>query len=128
MLTSGPLRRRRRLSLTPLIDVIFLLLLFFMLSSTFSKFSEVKLAHGTAQQASAGKPDVILAVADGALRLNGSDVDVAGLGAALETAKGNGARQVLIMVAADVLSQDFVTVVQAVSKSGLPVSVARQGP
>ena len=32
--------RRRRLPLTPLIDVIFLLLLFFMLSSTFTRFSD----------------------------------------------------------------------------------------
>ncbi|SFJ69663.1 ExbD/TolR family protein [Celeribacter neptunius] len=37
-------RRRRRLSMTSLIDVIFLLLLFFMLTSTFSRFSEVELA------------------------------------------------------------------------------------
>lgn len=37
-------RRRKRLSMTSLIDVIFLLLLFFMLTSTFSRFSEVELA------------------------------------------------------------------------------------
>ena len=36
-------RRRRRLSMTSLIDVIFLLLLFFMLTSTFTRFSEVEL-------------------------------------------------------------------------------------
>ncbi|MDE4133135.1 biopolymer transporter ExbD [Phaeobacter sp. QD34_3] len=34
---------RRRLSMTSLIDVIFLLLLFFMLTSTFSKYGEVEL-------------------------------------------------------------------------------------
>ncbi len=38
--------RQRRLSLTSLIDVIFLLLLFFMLSSTFSKYGEVPLLVG----------------------------------------------------------------------------------
>lgn len=37
-------RQRRRASITSLIDVIFLLLLFFMLASTFSKFSEIELA------------------------------------------------------------------------------------
>lgn len=36
--------RRRRLSMTSLIDVIFLLLLFFMLTSTFSRYGEVSLA------------------------------------------------------------------------------------
>ena len=41
--------RRRRASITSLIDVIFLLLLFFMLASTFSKFSEMDIAvAGTA--------------------------------------------------------------------------------
>lgn len=35
--------RRRQISVTSLIDVIFLLLLFFMLSSTFSRFADVEL-------------------------------------------------------------------------------------
>lgn len=35
--------RRRVLNLTPLIDVVFLLLVFFMLASTFLKFGTVKL-------------------------------------------------------------------------------------
>nr|WP_120631445.1 biopolymer transporter ExbD [Ruegeria sp. EL01] len=35
-------KRRKRLSMTSLIDVIFLLLLFFMLTSTFSKFGEIE--------------------------------------------------------------------------------------
>ena len=40
---------RRRLGLTPLIDVIFLLLLFFMLSSTFSRFSDLSLGRIAAE-------------------------------------------------------------------------------
>jgi len=40
--------RRRRLSMTSLIDVIFLLLLFFMLTSTFSKFAEIELTTAAA--------------------------------------------------------------------------------
>jgi biopolymer transport protein ExbD len=36
--------RMRRLALTPLIDVVFLLLLFFMLTTTFSRLGEVDLA------------------------------------------------------------------------------------
>ncbi|WP_253285859.1 MULTISPECIES: biopolymer transporter ExbD [unclassified Ruegeria] len=43
---------RRRMSMTPLIDVIFLLLLFFMLSSTFSRFSEIELSSATQGAAS----------------------------------------------------------------------------
>lgn len=36
--------RRRALSLTPLVDVIFLLLLFFMLTSTFVRHGEIELS------------------------------------------------------------------------------------
>ena len=41
-------QQRRRASITSLIDVIFLLLLFFMLASTFSKFSEIDIAVASA--------------------------------------------------------------------------------
>lgn len=47
-------RKRRGLSMTSLIDVIFLLLLFFMLTSTFSRFAEVELT--TARAAIAAPP------------------------------------------------------------------------
>ena len=81
-----PLRprfRRRVLSMTSLIDVIFLLLLFFMLSSTFSKFSEVDLADaGAAGGASTGKV-LFLQVAQEGLRLNAETVTLDGLGARL---------------------------------------------
>jgi len=36
-------RRKNMISLTPLIDVVFILLLFFMLSSTFSKWHRIEL-------------------------------------------------------------------------------------
>ena len=38
---------KKRLALTSLIDIIFLLLLFLMLTSTFSKFSEIELGVAT---------------------------------------------------------------------------------
>ncbi|MFW2587065.1 ExbD/TolR family protein [Sagittula sp. SSi028] len=67
---------RRKLSMTSLIDVIFLLLLFFMLSSTFSKFAEVELAAGGAGAATSDptqKP-VFLRLGAEALDLNGRAV------------------------------------------------------
>jgi len=45
----------RRISLTPLIDVVFLLLIFFMLSSTFLKFTAINIGGG---QAGAGTGDI----------------------------------------------------------------------
>lgn len=72
--------RRRRLSMTSLIDVIFLLLLFFMLSSTFSRYAEVELS--TANAGATGSSDIeksFLQLREETLRVNGQDVGLAAL-------------------------------------------------
>ncbi|MGP9789213.1 ExbD/TolR family protein [Roseinatronobacter sp. NSM] len=81
--------RRKRLSMTSLIDVIFLLLLFFMLSSTFARQGEVPLdlAMGGATEMPE-TPPLFLQLAPDGLRLNsvqGTDDD---LQAALDTPEG----------------------------------------
>ncbi|MCV3274011.1 biopolymer transporter ExbD [Roseobacter sinensis] len=66
-------RMRRRLSMTSLIDVIFLLLLFFMLSSTFTRFAEVEILAG--QQAGRRTQDVppmFLQLSPDGLTVNGA--------------------------------------------------------
>jgi biopolymer transport protein ExbD len=68
--------------MTSLIDVIFLLLLFFMLTSTFSKFAEVELtsaASGTAP--AADTPPLFLQLGAESLRLNGDALELATLSA-----------------------------------------------
>lgn len=58
-LTDKPLRPRAHISLTPLIDVVFILLLFFMLSSTFSPLSALNIhsvSHGTSHETQDKKP------------------------------------------------------------------------
>ncbi|MEL7099715.1 MAG: biopolymer transporter ExbD [Pseudomonadota bacterium] len=66
-------RRARRLSMTSLIDVIFLLLLFFMLSSTFSRFAEVELHSAGTGPAAAPAPETLLflRLTPGGATLNG---------------------------------------------------------
>ncbi|MFT6676084.1 MAG: biopolymer transport protein ExbD [Sulfitobacter sp.] len=60
--------------MTSLIDVIFLLLLFFMLTSTFSKFAEVELsAAGSAATAPPQTPPLFLQLLPESLRLNGTE-------------------------------------------------------
>lgn len=66
--------------MTSLIDVIFLLLLFFMLTSTFSKFSEVELsAAGSGATAPSDTPPIFLQLETGTLRLNGDALSMAEL-------------------------------------------------
>jgi len=71
------------MSMTSLIDVIFLLLLFFMLSSTFTRFAEVELsAAGSASGASLDRP-VFLSLGADRLRLNATDASLKDLSDAL---------------------------------------------
>ncbi|MEQ9240543.1 ExbD/TolR family protein [Roseovarius indicus] len=72
--------RRRRLSMTSLIDVIFLLLLFFMLSSTFSRFSEVEISAAGSGGATESETQMsFLQLGENSLRMNGEDIDLTNL-------------------------------------------------
>lgn len=90
--------------MTPLVDVIFLLLLFFMLSSTFSTFGEIELSHaagGSAAQESQPKR-AFLQLGAARLVLNGAPVDLNDLAARVD------AGQVLVSLDADVSAQRLV--------------------
>lgn len=77
-------RQRKPLSMTSLIDVIFLLLLFFMLSSTFSRYAEVPLPLGGGGTAKATTP-MFLRVDETELTLNGRPVVLTTLAAQLSS-------------------------------------------
>ncbi|MGH1454976.1 MAG: biopolymer transporter ExbD [Paracoccaceae bacterium] len=72
-------RRRRKLSMTSLIDVIFLLLLFFMLSSTFTRFAEVELAASGSGATTTGERPLFLRLSPDRITLNGNDAAMAAL-------------------------------------------------
>ncbi|MWB79079.1 biopolymer transporter ExbD [Pseudooceanicola sp. 216_PA32_1] len=92
--------------MTSLIDVIFLLLLFFMLSSTFTRFAEVEFASARSGSAASSERPVFLSLAARALRVNGSDAAFDTLRETLETHRSSdGPLGVLVAVAADVTAQ-----------------------
>ena len=82
-LVFRPARRRRRvtLNLTSLIDVLFLLLIFFMLTSTFRQLGEMELdlpESSTSTPALSGleaRPTEVVLRADGSLLVDGEAVD-----------------------------------------------------
>ncbi|MEH6786112.1 MAG: biopolymer transporter ExbD [Paracoccus sp. (in: a-proteobacteria)] len=80
----GPRRHPRRMSLTPMIDVVFLLLIFFMLSSRFGMDTVLPIAGGAGGSESAwqGAPRLVRIGADD-LALNGVAIAAADLAAAL---------------------------------------------
>ncbi|SNR73528.1 biopolymer transporter ExbD [Puniceibacterium sediminis] len=98
-------RPARRLSVTPLIDIIFLLLLFFMLSSTFSKFAEVPLSSARTGATLASGDRLFLRLAPDTLSLNGVAMDIARLPAAITERTGTGAPPVIVSSAPAVSAQ-----------------------
>lgn len=68
---------RRSLNLTPLIDVVFLLLIFFMVSTTFEKQSKLKieLPEASPNAVASAQNDLIIAIAqNGAFYVNNNEV------------------------------------------------------
>lgn len=80
MLSLAHTAPRRRLALTPLIDVVFLLLMFFMLTSSFDKFATIDLSIGgkaTAGSSTTKISNIIVRVHEnGRLDINGLSVEM----------------------------------------------------
>ncbi|APZ51703.1 outer membrane transport energization protein ExbD [Salipiger abyssi] len=96
--------------MTSLIDVIFLLLLFFMLTSTFTRFAEVELTSGgTGAAPSASERPLFLQLGPETARLNSADVALEGLAEALAEQRGEAsaseARRLLVALQPGVTAQ-----------------------
>jgi biopolymer transport protein ExbD len=109
------------MGLTPLIDMIFLLLLFFLLGSDFVTYGQGRLAppRGTGGETSAAPHVVITLSADGALSWNGARVDAAFL--RRETAKLTGLndeQMMVLMPAGSANVQQVTTIMDALQASG----------
>ncbi|MEP3747396.1 MAG: biopolymer transporter ExbD [Nitratireductor sp.] len=120
-------RPRRPVSVTPLIDVIFLLLLFFMLTSTFAKFSEVEITGGRAGEAVAGKPpDIIVRLSETDWRVNGRPLTEADALVEIGRLEQAGAETAVLLVRGAITSQAMVGAIEAIRRgTGLSLSVAR---
>ncbi|HLS19710.1 MAG TPA: biopolymer transporter ExbD [Paracoccaceae bacterium] len=68
-------RRRAQIGLTPLIDVVFILLVFFMLASSFLDWRSIDIAGGNTGAAQPGLEGALLVdLQEDGLRLSGEDV------------------------------------------------------
>ena len=124
-------RRRPReeldLNLTPLIDVVFLLLIFFMVSTTFQKESEIslQLPRASTEPPEEAVPDRLEVVIDatGTFYVNDQELlksDIESLQAALyELAGGDRDRPVTIRADAQTPHQAFVTAMDAAARLGM---------
>ncbi|MEM9642892.1 MAG: biopolymer transporter ExbD [Pseudomonadota bacterium] len=121
-------RRTRRISMTSLIDVIFLLLLFFMLTSTFTKFAELPLVSaGQGATAPTDQAPVFIRLGSDTVLLNGAAADIQTIAEPLSALVQDAPRTVLITTAgSEVTSQRLVDLLVALAPiSGVAVQVLR---
>jgi len=142
MRLGDPQTVRRKISLLPLIDVIFLLLIFFMFSSNLSPFSllqltrdqvtkgpeiQVDAAPPTPPSFSAKQVDVMILVEAGNMvRINGRRVAAEDLRTELSNLRQNGAENLMIAPSRRATVQDLVTVLEAAKQSAIPYVAIRQ--
>ena len=123
------------INLTPLIDVVFLLLIFFMVSTTFDTTSQLKIKLPEASQNANQDPPQKLSLlidAEGRFFLNSRELSnnkSATLQAALERTLDGTKRPIVIQSDANAPVQAMVTAMDVVGRLGLPqVSIATTHP
>ncbi len=113
-----PRRNKVLINITSLIDVLFLLLIFFMISSTFLEQPGIKLELPEAKSAvvTEQKDYVLFVDEEGHLYLNQDEVSLAGLEARLKEALPNMREGALILKADQDVSHGLVVRVMDIAK------------
>ncbi len=119
MQVDAPITPRRRMSMTPLIDVVFLLLIFFMLASTFMKYSRIDITGsvpGRAAQSVAGS--LYLRIHEGGrIDLNGSPLELSTLVSALDAHADKAGARIIVRPMENTNVQDVVRILDIVRRS-----------
>ena len=121
MFAFGQPRQRRRASLTPMIDVVFLLLVFFMLASRFGAEGGVVLSAAVPGEAAAwtGPPRLVEVGPAGVLALNGVAVAPEALAGALAALMQAPDDAVVLRAREGARVQDLVTAAEGLRAAGL---------
>ena len=128
------LREELSINITPLIDVVFLLLIFFMLTTTFSRETRllINLPEANADIAESQSPQIEITVArGGSYTINGRALinrRIETLMRGLELESGGDLNVPIILVAdAEATHQSVVTAMDAISQSGfIRMNIATQ--
>jgi biopolymer transport protein ExbD len=115
--------RKPAFAMTPLADIMFQLLIFFMLSSSLAPFALIPLAAPTAPasqdtatpQQQGGTSDIVIwHVAAGEVRARGESLPLASLPEVIKALKLDGLDEILLFTTASATTQDLATVIGAV--------------
>ena len=120
-------RDEPEINLIPFIDVLLVVLIFLMLSTTYSKFTEMELRLPVADadvQRDRPREIMVSITADGRYAINRAplpDRSIDSVAAALVAAAGNNAKDNVVIVSADASAthQSVITVMEAARRAGL---------
>lgn len=119
----------RWINLTPLIDVVFLLLIFFMLAASFTKFATVQISTGTeapASAASARDAVILILTRDGTIRFDGATLAPDDVAARIKASPAYRGKPVWLKPGRDVNVQTLVTILEVLGSAGLgEITIAR---
>lgn len=119
MFSFAETRPRRRPSLTPMIDVVFLLLVFFMLAARFGADHALPLAGGNAGDGDWQGPPRLLTILPAAVLLNGRPVAPEGLAGELAALMPGPAAPVLLRAGDGTRLARMVEVIDTLRAAGL---------
>lgn len=119
-------RRSKFPSLTSLIDIIFLLLLFFMLTSTFSKYSEVDVV---AAQSGIGnsneRPELFISVSEDGWKINGELTKEATISTILDRYRSDKVLKAIVRVTETASSQTLVDAIEILNREKIQATLVR---
>lgn len=122
MFSFGPTRRSRKPSLTPMIDVVFLLLVFFMLASRFGQDLALPVSLSGTDAPYEGPPRLVAVLPDGLL-LNGVAVTNDAIADALPPLMASPADAILVQPQDGADVQRLVDVIKALRAEGFATVV-----
>ncbi|HKL69342.1 biopolymer transporter ExbD [Salibaculum sp.] len=111
-------RAPRRPSLTPMIDVVFLLLIFFMLTAQFTRDHSLSLRSGGGGASAYTGPPRLVRIAPDDLRLNGQTITLDALAGALAELTRAPSDMIVLRPAAAADLQRLVQVMTALEAAG----------
>lgn len=131
----GRIHEEPEINLIPMIDVLLVILIFLMITTTYSKFAglEINLPTAEAQQSAEQPNEINVVVSDqGDVMVNHNTLgarDVASISTALRRALGNSNSTPVVIISADAKAthQSVIDVMQAAQQAGLShISFATQ--
>ena len=116
-------RTRRRASLTPMVDVVFLLLVFFMLAARFGAEGAISLVTGGTAEADWSGPPRLLELGVDGLRLNGVEIGLETLTPALDRLTDNRTDPILLEATGGADVQALADLAAVLSEQGFTTLV-----